>query len=411
MRTLPWTIFAGAIVGNDLHTATVAGSPLGVRAKAGPILRDFCSLAQEESRRLLGSIPDAATIVLVLPSSMVALRPTALPASRWGSAREEVLKSIESLFPFPASEAAVGFVGRRLPSSESAGYLVAADRRTIQPWLDAFARAAARPADAVISSHMAILGSGNQKAERVELLEWNGSQWSAHRLVWGEISELNASPSDAARERIALPSASAPAIDARTMTGADLAAAAALASVVAPDGYAPLVGRHARTTRRWLPAAAAILAGCALLWAVGRVEEWRYERAMLHLQAQRAERESPLAQVRAARQRATDLIARLESVRQVFSGGGSGALIAVDAVQASVPAEAFLYRIEVDPRTITVKGEARRAGDVLRAIEDAAEFQGARDLDTPITVEERGLEMFNIRAERRTPTSKGGAGG
>lgn len=411
MHLIPSTTLAGAIVGGDLHTALVSVSPLGVRTKAGAVLRGFRELPVDEARRTLGEIPDGASIVLVVPASMVGVRPTALPADRWPAAREEMLKSIESLFPFPASDAAAGYVGRRLPGSgESAGYIIAADRRQLRPWMDSLQKVTGRPVDAVMSSHMALFGLGLQQEANAEVLEWSGAGWSAHRLAWGEISELNGSSSEGESSgRIAIPSDRSPPTGARGISGADLATAGALASVVAPGGFAPLIGRSVGSSRRWVPAAAAIGLGCLLLWGAGRIEEWRYERGIAHLERARAEQQSARVRVELAQARTNELVARLDAASRAFGAPSAGMLSAVEAAQAAVPEGAFLYRVEVDDKTVTVKGEAKRAGDVLRALEDSPAFRGARELDTPVMVEERGLEMFNIRVEREA--SGGGAGG
>lgn len=404
MQLIPSTIFAGAIVGGDLHTALVSVSPLGVRARAGAVLRGFREMPVDEARRTLGEVPDGASIFLVVPASMVGVRPTALPADRWPVAREEILKSIESLFPFPASDAAAGYVGRRLHGGESAGYIIAADRRQLRPWMEAMQKVVGRPVDSVVSTHMALLGLGLQQEAIAEVVEWSGGSgggWSAHRLAWGEISELNGSTSEGESSvRIAIPGDRSPPTGARVISGADLAAAGALASVVAPGAFAPLIGRSTRSSQRWIPAAAAIGLGCLLLWSAGRIEEWRYERGIERVERARAAQQAARGRVETAQTRTNELIARLEAASKAFGAPSAGMLSAVEAAQAAVPEGAFLYRVEVDDKTVTVKGEAKRAGDVLRALEDSPAFRGARELDTPVTVEERGLEMFNIRVER-----------
>lgn len=410
MRFLPWNIFAAAVVGNDLHTAEVRGSALGASITAGPVLREALSLPPDEARRTLARVPASASIVLVLPSTLVAVRPTAIPPGRWLAARDEVLRSIETLFPFPASESLVGFISRRTTEKDQSGYIVAADRRLVQPWIDALARALGRPIDSVIPISAAMLGAGFQRTESAEVVAWNGAQWVAHRLNWGEIVELNAPlAEEPPPARVALPAGDqARNPPAPVMSGAELAAAGALATIVAPDHFAPLVGRAARANRRWLPAAATVALGAMLLWGVGPLERWRYDRASARLEALSEARARDVAQVSADRDRVLARVAGLEALRSLTAGPAPGALAAAAAVSAAMPADSFLYRIEADAKAITIKGEARRAGDVLRAIEDRAEFQAARELDTPITVEERGFEMFTIRADRVTAGEKAG---
>lgn len=410
MRLMPWTIFSGAIVGDDLHTALVSGSALGVRAKAGPVLRGFRGMGVEDGRRLLGGMPAGVAVVLIVPGSIAAVRPTALPAGRWGAAKDELMKSVESLFPFPAEQAVVGFVGRRLAGGEEAGYLVGADRRSLRAWTDVLERMLARPVDAVVSSHMALLGLGLQGDPERAVAEAGPGGPVRHRLVWGEVAELNGAASDGdSGSAVALPPAEDGA--AGTLSGAELAAAGALAFASSGDRFAPLVGRVRTGGPRWLAAAVLVAVGGLMIWGASVVASWRTERGIARLERARADHALVLEESRRARAVARDLSARLEAVGRVFAGPSSGVLPAVRAALAAVPEGAFVYRIEVDAATVTIKGEAKRAGDVLRALEESEEFKGARDLDTPVAVEERGLEMFNIRADREPTNADGRSAG
>lgn len=414
MQFLPWTTFAAAIVGDDLHTAVVSGSLLGVRARHGPVLREFLGMPAEEARRMLGNLPDSARPMLVVPGTMAGVRPTALPPAKWAAARTEITRSVESLFPIRAEDAALGYIGRRLPDGGEAGYLIAADRHALKPWIDALARVLGRPVDTVVSSHMALPGLGLQSEPESEVAESSGSNLS-HRLAFGEVTELNAPRDERLAARLLLPGGAPPEpvpAEAKRVSGSDLAVAAAIAPRVAGGRISPLIGRPFAADRRWLPAAAVIAAAMLFIWLARWTESARYERGIARLDLERADRAALLEDARATRRRAMDLDARLRAVESARGPAASGMLPAVDAAQAVLPQGAFLYRVDVDPRAITIKGESARAGDVLRALEDAPEFQGARELDTPMTVEERGLEMFNIRADRvhaSTGSAEGGA--
>jgi hypothetical protein len=252
---------------------------------------------------------------------------------------------------------------------------------------------------------MALLGLGLQgQAEAV--VEDRGGRGGGvvHRLAFGEVVELNGPAGDAARA----PTMSLPTEDGGGMSGFDLAVAGALAPIVGRGRMWPIMGEARREPMRWWPAAAGVALAVGIAWLAERTETWRYQRAIAALEIERAAHAGALAEVRAARERTTTLVERIETIARAERESADGDLLAAfDAVRAALPAGAFLYRVEVDGGSLTIKGEAKRAGDVLRAVEETEAFEGAKELDAPVTVEERGLETFNIRAER---VRRGGEG-
>lgn len=407
---------AAAIVGDDLHMALVRGSVLGVRVSHGVVLRDFLGMAVEEARRGLEFVPPGARMVLVAPSGMFGVRPIGIAPSAWPAAREEVRRSIGSLFPIGQEDALVGYLGRRSEDGVESGYVIAAARSSLQPWLEALGRAGFPRVEMVLPPHMALLGLGlQQEAESLVIDRTAAGTAQVHRLRWGEVVELNAEGEASSRGDADSPmSVRTRSITASYQRGAsrdheyeeseipgrDLAVAGALAPIVAPRLMAPVIGPAPRAPRRWALAGAAYLGAAGILWLASWAEGWRLDRAVGRGEAEAARRSAAVLEVCQSRDRVVELAGRLETVRQSMPAPGMGALSTLAAVHAAMPGGAFLYRVEADAVAVTLKGEAKRSGDVLRAVEDSPAFRGARELDTPVVVEERGLEMFNIRAQR-----------
>ncbi|MDX2115429.1 MAG: PilN domain-containing protein [Planctomycetota bacterium] len=380
---------------------------MGTTARRLGVLREFLRMPHDEARARLSAARGAARVVLTCPSAMCAVRPVGATTAVWRSAREEIVRNIHSFVPLAAGDALVGLIDRapRLESgdatadpSDAGGYLVVADRRRLQPWFDAVRGAIGRDPDRVLSASMAALGLGLQKRPRAEVVDTlPGGGRVAHRLVYGEVEELAATPeSGPTDQRVTLPGA-----ENSTVSGEDLAIAAVLAPEVV-RGFAPLSGAMSGPRSGWALPGAVATAAAVLLVASPFVADARYARATEALDAQSAARRDVIRDVitdRDEARRYSDLLNEAQSLLPRFETKGQTVRV-LSAAREALPADAFFYRVDLDETSITVRGEARRSGDVLRAFEDSPAFEQAREVDPPRPVSERSLETFHIRALR-----------
>jgi len=404
MPALPSTTLSTLIDGDDLVAVRVRTGPLGARAEQAVRIQNALSPASAEgARRTLAPLAEGARVVLTLPAEWIGVRPIALTSDKWRSARDEVTRSIHGLFPMSADDAMVGLIDRVDDHGRAvSGALVAAERSRVEPWRRAIESAAGRPLHAVLPMHAALQGLGLQSIEHAEILErLPGGPLVAHRLHWGRLRDIAAPYSESApREGQRLVLDAADATQGRPVTPEELAVGAALAPIVAPESYWPLEGPTPRAPRRWLfPVAAAIGAG-ALLWAASSIAESRYARAADALEAEQEAIKATYEDAQQTRAEALRLAALLR--KGVFEPTASWRSIMPDlaVAQSVVPDDGFLYRLDYDTRSVTLTGEAKRASDVLKRLEDTDAFSGARTLGASTIVEERVTEQFSIRADR-----------
>lgn len=413
MLLLPRTTISLAI-DDDALTGCVVTEGI-VRGTVQPLGRvnGFLGVSPADARRAMGELPTDARAVLTLPSAWCSARPIGVTRKQWGGARLELLRSIEGLFPIPADDAMVGLIDRASADDGSAsagGYLIAASRRRAAPWIESIERAIGRRISLVLPAQFALQGLGLQARESATVVErLPTGAVVEHALRWGRITDLSrpaAGPTALTTSSMALvdPAGAVHPLDAQ-----GIAAAAAVALRVAPDSLAPLSGPAPRASRRWIPAAAAALLALGVFWAAARAESWRVERGIARFGSERAASAAVLADVQAAREKTLRLSALLAAASALMPRDGPDVLSDLAAAQAALPEGGFIYRLELDERALTLKGESKRAGDVLRALEDSPRFQAARELDTAVSVEERTTETFHIRAER-TPLSASAAG-
>lgn len=416
MRLTSFTTVSLAIVGEDLATAVVSGGPGGLKVFTGPVLRRFLSMPSDEARRELAALPapGGARVVLTVPSSWCAIRGVPFGASGWPSAREGVLASIEQLVPIESQDAMVGVVGSAAApvagaSSEGdavrGGALVVARRSRVRPWMDQIERARGGRVSAVLGAPMAALGLGLQHAERAEVIdELAGGMAVRHTLRFGEPEEIAASipmTDDSAAVRVRLPGVEG-IENARLVTEGEYAAAAAIAEHVGAGLIVPLEGRPTRAPSRWVfPAAAAALALLVLLGAQ-KVSDARYQRGIDALAERRAALQPEYARAEQARSRANRLALLIQNDINARVASWESVLPAVRSAQAAVPRDGFLYWIKLDTAGVEMRGEARKAADILRALESSGSlFAGAR-LSEPVSqVAPRGMETFTVQASRK----------
>lgn len=418
MPALPTTTLSTLIDGDDLVAVRVRVGPFGARAEAPVRIANFLAPANADAaRRALAPLADGARVTLTVPAEWTGVRPIALTSERWRSAREEVVRSIQSLFPMSADDAMVGLIDRVDEQGRAvSGALVAAERSRVDPWRRAVETAAGRPVHAVLPVHAAFQGLGLQSIERSEILErLPGGPLVVHRLIWGRLHEIAApfaepapregrrlvlDPADSSRGEVVQPEA--------------LAIGAALAPVVAPRSFWPLEGPLGRAPRRWLVPVAAAVGAAALLWAASSVSESRYARAAEALEAKQASLNAAYEDAQRAKSEAIRLALLLRKGAAEPVASWRSVMPDLAVAQSVVPDDGFIYRLDYDTRSVTITGEAKRASDVLKRLEDTDAFSAARTLGASTIVEERGTEQFSIRADRVgfavTPAATGPGG-
>jgi len=436
MRLMPWTTLSAAIIGDDLVTAVVSRGLTGAAVRHGPVLRQFLSMPPDEARRAFAAIDPGASarVLLTVPTSWCAVRPVPLDAKGWSKAREGVLASIEQLAPIASDDAMAGVISRRSQSffrgdraeagdepAGASGWLIVARRSGVAPWIDAITRSLGRAPTAVLAAPMAVTGLGLQNADRAEVLdELAGGVVVRHTLVGGEIEDLAAplgladSPAPGA-VRLPLVDAEGGGVE---LTPHDLAVAAALTEDIGAGQFVPLDGPAKAASNRWaLPAAAAIVA-LGLLVSSGQVSDWRYQRAIDAISESRSALEPRQREIEKARAEAIRYTALIENGVNPLLKSWTPALEPIADAQSAVAGDGFLYWIRADGASVEMRGEAKQAADVLRALESpTSRFTRARLIDPVSPVAQRGLETFTVRAERKPEPapaadqepSKGGA--
>lgn len=432
MRLIPWTTFSAAIIGDDLVTAVVSRSIVGAKVRRGPVLRRFLSMPADEARRALSTIDPgpSARLILTVPTSWCSVRPVPMDARNWASAKDAVLASIEQLVPVASADAMVGLVSRRvgvsaaaspeLSSDETApaasGWLVVARRPQVIAWSEALSRAVGRLPDAVLAAPMAVSGLGLQNADRAEVLdELAGRVAVRHTLIGGEIDELAASlgmgdvPSAGA---VRMPEADAE-VGGTAIPPYELAIGAALAEDIGAGTFVPLDGRARRATNRWIAPAVAAAVAALLFIGAERVSDWRYEKAIDALVAERASRQEDQKQVDESRAATLRLAALIEAGVNPAVKTWRPILPDLAAAQAAVPQDGFVYRVSLNADRLEMRGEAGRSVDVLTNLgAEGSAFTGAKWLAPISEVPERKTESFTLEAMRRPAPSaaqKGGA--
>ncbi|TVQ31710.1 MAG: hypothetical protein EA376_08585 [Phycisphaeraceae bacterium] len=403
MTLTPWKKLSAVILGDDLHVALVSGSPLGVRVRRGPTLRRFLSMPESEARAALEPLASGARVTLTCPASCCALRPIQMSARQWEGAREEVERSIDRLLPIPASDAMVGVIDVG-EEAGAGGCLVAVRRSLVAPWIDAIGAATQRPILHVLSPHMAMLGLGLQGEARADVIE-PGPHGGAlrHELAWGRPVALgepdHADEALAHGTRVTLPGESEQPV-AGEIEPHQLAIAAAMAPVVAPGVFAPLLGPTPPLPKRWIPPAVGAAAALALFLAGPAMWESRLVRATDSLRAEHATMQDRVDSVQALRQQA-ERYGRLvnEGVAQATSEWGSVLPTLIDA-QRSLGDRGYFYRLEVTTRELHMVGEAGNATGVLERLETSEALTSARITSPVTTSNQTGLETIDVRVDR-----------
>ncbi len=402
-----WTKLVGVAHGDDLHIAVVSRTPFGVRAQPGPRLANFLQMPTDEVRTALADIASPSTpTTLVAPSAWCAVRSVQIVAKEWRNAREEIVRSIDSLVPIAPGEAMVGYLETVDGAGEPRGGAVIAMRTThVAPWLEALERAGSRRVE-VVTPHIAALGLGLQHDARAEVIDAAGAALVRHEFAHGRALSI-AQPMHAGQtepsSRYILPAAQgiypkdAPG---KQLSEFDLALGAALAPTVAGGVFSPIVGRDPAAPKRWLASVAAGVAAVILLAAAGPLLGARLARATDALQTDREQMAGEVEQIvrmRTDAERYSRLLS--EGVAQPTSEWRSVLPALIDA-QAALGAEGFLYRIEVTPDHLTMQGEAESASETLEQLEGSPSLAGARHMRPVRTSGVTNKQIFEIRAGR-----------
>lgn len=411
MSLLSRTSIGLIAVGDDLATCIVRHSPMGVQRRDGPVLRRFLSLPIEEITRQLAEIrTPGAQVVLATSSAMSALRPIALTTRSWPKARAEVQRAVPSMFPLTAEDALLSLMDAapKQPGGEpESGWLFATSRQRMDTWRAPIERAMGRSIDSIIPFHVALAATGLQHDEQATIVEASrGGVVRSNQFSYARPAALGVPVEDGDADPAVRVLTISDEASSATLTPSDLAFATAMAGLLAESGamgaFSPYVGR-ARSSRSRMVVPLAGLGAAAALIVLGVVlGNARYTRAT---ETANTERESIAAQaklVEEQRDRHAKLTARIKLFNELSPDAQPRLLPLLAAAQQAVPAEGFLYRIDVDPQTVTIRGEAPRTLDVLARLEAAPAFRAAESLEPPAVIKERSLESFHIRARRDT---------
>lgn len=397
----PRNILSLVIVGDDLHAARVAVGPIGARTvRAVTIERFLLPTGEARDPAALRAIAGRARrVLLTVPGSWCASRPIGLTTRDWRGARDELRRSIDRFVPFTPDDALAGIVTMHDDAGAPAGgLLVAASRGRVEPWRRAVEAALGVPVGAVMCPMIASLGLGLQRARRAAVLEPVGFRaMHRHELALG-LPVRAAQPADDAD--ITAADAVLPGDAASTVTGCELASAAAAASLVAPGVFAPLDGRVTTHRGDWIAPAAAVAAALALFISAPAVEEARVRAAIESLAQERESLAEPFARVRDVRKQAERLSALLGRDIAAATAGWSSVLPILAETQAAVPEAGFLYRIEIDGRGVTISGEAPDTPTILERLESSDHLTAARRAGPLSPSAEPGLDVFEMRADR-----------
>jgi hypothetical protein len=419
-----WTTCALAFVGEDLFISRVAGGAMGGAHEHRLARVDgFASMrAAQAAEALRPHRPSRSERVCVLlPAELVSAKSVPLGCRAWSRASAELQMSVERLLPLDREHAALGMIERAEADGAiadaagdqseriGAGSLLGVDERAMARWLEPVASAFGRAPDLVLAWPQALLGLGAQDLPAAIVYDQTALGAPVHHVLRrGAVSQLGlvghpAPGRDATA--ILMPGVDAPpgAASVRRLDGYDLATAAALAEHVAPELFVPLRGRRRSALGRWAPAATAAVAGLALLVAAQWYGDGRHQAEIARIERASEEISASVAQAEARRQRLVSLSAALAQIDQAWSAADPQIIEAYRALRDAVPAEGYLYSVEITGQRARLVAEAPRAAAVLEKVEGSPHFRGA-SMRPPSSVAERtGMERFEITAPRVIP--------
>lgn len=400
---------SAVIRGDDLCLAQVGAAVGRPSVRELPTLRGFLAMPPDQARAALGRLTQGP-ITLTCPGAWCAVRPVQITRREWGSARDEILRSIDRLLPLTPDEAVAGLIDIYDENGDAVeARLIGLRRAQLQPWLDAIERVFNRPVDRVLSPHMAMLGLGLQSNLRSFVYEPTDGFLERHELRFGLPTRLGeAAGEDTAPDApaVILPDLvsgqAPPRVDGvEPVSARDLAIGAALASSVTPETFAPLIGRSPRQRPRWVAPVLIAAAAAALALTAVWIDDERLREATAQARARQASLEPEVERVQELR-RAADRYIRLlrEGVGEATEGWRS-VLPDLAEAHAALGEQGFYQRIEVSADALSVRGEARSWTEVLERLEESPRFRDAAAVSPVSKSSVSGFDVFELRADRR----------
>ena len=364
------------VVGSGAVFARVRTGPFGGEVRDLGFVEDVLGAGEDEIRRaagLGGGVVGGSggKLVVTLAGPWCSARSIGLGVSGFDSARGELERASEELFPYPSGDALVGYLGRGdEDGGGSGGWVVGAPRSRVMPIVERLSGATGLGVRAVLSSSQAMLGLGVGRGRGggggadvgggVVLERTALGGVVRHELRDGVVWSLGeAAGAEGEGEVDAELPLSLPGDEARARR---LAGAAPLALDAGRSWIRPLSGRGMREAGRFvLPVA---LAGFAfvLMALAFWVSDWRHARGAERLERVAAEAAEEAMASRAELAELERLSGLLESARGLGlgdgSGGGRSMLETLSSVWSVLPERGFFDRVRVGPGTVTVAGAA-----------------------------------------------------
>lgn len=407
MAAIGATTISLVICGDDLHVVEVTRSPTGDSARAHPPLRRFLSMPTEDARGMLGG-PPQRPITLTCPSAWCALRPIQVTRREWGTARDEILRSIDRLLPISPDDALAGRIDLVDESEEPvSARLIGVRRSQARPWLEAIERLFGHPVDILLSPHMAMLGLGLQQHRRAVVVEQYDGFTERHELrygrpvVIGEPGEASAN-ADAVVMLPGLTTGEAASVPpgVELISPDDLAIGAALAPAVAPTSFAPLIGKPPAPRPRWLAPATIAVAAIALLAISATLYQSRLGGAAEDAAARQRALQPDVERAQELRRTADRYVRLLDEGVGAATDQWRSVLPDLAEARDALSEGGFYQRVEVSSDTLALRGETESFGDLLERLEESPRFREAAPV-SPVTKGQSGLDVFEVRAARR----------
>lgn len=397
------TTISAIIEGDGLRVVRVREGLMGGRGESIGVIESALGPGGAERARAVLGRAGGGRLVLTVPSEWAAVRAISMRCAQWREGAGEVRRSVGGLLPLGSDDAMLGLIES---VGGGGGYLIGVSAAQVRPWAEMVERASGKKIDALMTRHMAMLGLGLQDHERADVLEMgDGGGWGGgvvHRLSHGLVERLGEpwGEGDALADGSVVIGAAPAGVRARVIGAEELAVGAALAGRVAGGSFVALDAEPARAWGKWMMPIGALAAAGALFVGGGVWHEARLERASQRLDARIAQIGAEVEAVSDVRDEALATMALIETARKEAAASSGKMLPALVSALESVPAGGFVYSVEISRDRLLMRGEAGRAGDVVRGIENSASFEGAKLVSPVTTSRVSGGEVFDVAADR-----------